>query len=163
MIASFFVWPFLLSYALGQGNCTKKDGSTRPDCPQAIAFFRGFQAALSSNDRSQVAALVSYPVRITLRHKPARIKNAAQFLAHYDEIFGTRIRCAILNATDEDVWGNWQGFTVDGGPVWFDGIIPPGEHPDIHSPDYWSRYSLKIVAINNDAYFKCKSAPESPR
>jgi hypothetical protein len=63
--------------------------------------------------------------------------------------------CSILNATEKDVWGNWQGFTVGQGAVWFDGIIPQSEHPDTKAPDYWTKYPFKIKTINNDAQYSC--------
>lgn len=154
------IWAPLISSAVGQsGNCTQKDGSTRPDCPQAIAFFRTFQSALRNNDQSKVASLVSYPVLISLHHKRTRIPNRAQLQAHFNEIFDNAVQCAILSATDKDVWGNSHGFTVDGGAIWFDGIIPTGENPDIKSPDYWTRYPFKVITINNDSHYDCQRAP----
>jgi hypothetical protein len=151
---------FLPSSALSQedGNCTK-GASPRPDCPEAIAFFRTFQAALSNNDRAKVASLVSYPVLTSLRHRRANVKSAAQLLVHYDEIFDRRVRCAILAAKAKDVWGNWRGFTVDGGPIWFDAIIPAHEHPDTAGLDHSSRYPFKIIGINNDSDYRCQSSP----
>jgi hypothetical protein len=43
------------------------------------------------------------------------------------------------------------------GAVWFDGITPPNEHPDINAPDYWTKYPFKIKTINNDAQYPCKN------
>jgi hypothetical protein len=102
-----------------------------------------------------VASLVSYPVLTNLRHKRTRVRNRTQLLAHFSEVFDDGVRCSILNATEKDVWGNWRGFTVGSGAVWFDGIIPPNEHPDINAPDYWTKYPFKIKTINNDA--PCKN------
>lgn len=138
------------------GNCTQTDGSTRPDCPGALAFFQSFQSALQKNDHQAVASLITYPVLTSLHHKRVRITKRAQLLAHFDDIFDEGVRCAILNATEKDVWGNWQGFTVDGGAVWFDSIIPKGEHPDVKAPDFWKRYPFKIKTINNDGQYPCK-------
>jgi hypothetical protein len=138
------------------GNCTQIDSSTRPDCPGALAFFRSLQSALREDDRQKVASLVAYPVLASIRHKPIHIRNRTQLLAHFDEIFDEGVRCTILNDNEKSVWGNSRGFTVDGGAVWFDDIIPPGENPDTKAPDYWTRYPFKIIAINNDAYYPCK-------
>jgi hypothetical protein len=140
------------------GNCTQPDSSTRPDCPGAIAFFRSFQLAFRKNDRERVASLVAYPVLTNLRHKKVRIKSRSELLAHFDEIFDGGVRCAILSATGKDVWGNWRGFTVDGGAVCFDGMVPPGERPHTQAPDYWTKYPFKIITINNDGQYPCKAS-----
>ena len=150
-------WGFLIGSAVAQsGNCTERDSSVRPDCPGAIAFFRTFQSALKNNDRPQVADLISYPALTLLHKKPTHIRNRAQLLEHFDEIFDDRIRCALFSASDKDVWGNWRGFTVDGGAIWFDEIIPPGEHPDTNSPDYWKQHPFKVITINNDSDYACQ-------
>jgi len=138
-----------------EGNCTQIDDSSRPDCPSAIAFFHRFQSALQSKDHQTIAAMVNYPVLTSINHKRVRIRNQQQLLAHFDDIFDAGVRCSILNATEKDVWGNWQGFTVGAGAVWFDGIIPQGERPDTKAPDYWTKYPFKIQTINNDAEYPC--------
>ncbi len=92
-----------------------------------------------------------------MNHKTVLIHNRKDFLRHFDEIFDAEVRCAVLNASAKDVWGNWQGFTVAGGALWFEGIIPQGEKPDIDAPDFWTKYPLKIKTVNNDAYYPCAS------
>jgi len=145
--------------ALAQsGNCTQKDSSSRPDCSRALAFFRRFQAALRSNDRQTIAALVIYPASTSINHKRIQIRNQQQLLAHFDDIFDAGVRCSILSATEKDVWGNWQGFTVGSGAVWFDGIIPRGVRPDTKAPGYWTEYPFKIKTINNDAQYPCSAS-----
>ena len=147
---------FSTTSALAQsGNCTQTDSATRPDCPRALEFFRHFHLALESNDRQAVAVLVGYPVLASISHKRVRIRNQRQLLAHFDEIFDGGVRCSILNATEKDVWGNSQGFTVGSGAVWFDGVMLRGEPRDPKSPDYWTKYPLKIKTINNDAQYPC--------
>ena len=108
-----------------------------------------------------MASLVAYPVQTSIHHKRIQIRNRTQLLAHFDEVFDEGVRCVILNGSEKDVWGNSRGFTVDGGAVWFDGIIPPGESPDTKAPDYWTKYPFKIIAVNNDAYYSCKPTGDS--
>jgi hypothetical protein len=144
--------------ALGQsGNCTRKDVSMRPDCPGAIAFFDRVHMALEHDDRQALASLINYPLRTSIDHKQTMVRNRQQFLAHFEEIFDKGVRCEVLSARENDVWGNWQGFMVGGGAIWFDGIIPRGKHPDPDAPDYWTKYPFKIKTINNDAYYPCPS------
>jgi hypothetical protein len=137
------------------GNCTQADRSSRPDCPGALAFFRRFQSALQSDDRQTIAALVAYPMLTSINRKRVRIRNQQELLDHFDDIFNAGVRCSILNAAEKDVWGNWQGFTVGEGAVWFDSIIPQGEHIDTKTSDHWTKYPFKIKTINNDSDYPC--------
>jgi hypothetical protein len=158
LFPGLLVATLLLAPAEAQtGNCTQTNVATRPDCPGALIFFRSFQSALQKNDRQTVASLISYPVLTSINRRRVHLRNQAQLLAHFDDIFDSGVRCAILNATEKDVWGNWQGFTVGGGAVWFDGIIPAGERPDTRAPDYWTRYPFKIKTINNNSQYPCKT------
>ncbi|HTV13875.1 MAG TPA: hypothetical protein VME68_04110 [Acidobacteriaceae bacterium] len=140
-LAAFF---FLASAAVlpcwsQTGNCTQKDESTRPDCPRAVAFFDRFHHALASNDRQTVASLINYPLRVSLNRKSALIRTPAELLVHFDQVFDAGVRCEILNATDKSVSGNSNSFSIGDGAFWFDGIVPKGEDPDIHAPDYWTK------------------------
>jgi hypothetical protein len=129
--------------------------NNRPDCPKAIAFFRDLQSALQKNDRPTIAGMIDYPVRTSLQKKSVKVRNPQQLLAHFDEIFDEGVRCTILAATEKDVWGNWQGFTVDGGAVWFDGIVPAGGKHDANAPDDWQKHPMKIKTINNEGDYAC--------
>jgi len=131
------------------GNCILIDDSSRPDCAGAIAFFGRIQTALKNDDRQALASLIHYPLLTSLNRKKTRIHSRRELLSHFDDVFDIGVRCAISNATSKDVWGNWQGFTIGGGDVWFDEIIPPGENPDVKAPDYWTKYPFRIITINN--------------
>ncbi|MGB8887341.1 MAG: hypothetical protein WCC87_11500 [Candidatus Korobacteraceae bacterium] len=154
----YLLWVFLsLTFvaipALGQrsGNCVEQDGSTRPDCVRAIAFFEKLQAAVQADKRNEIAAMIQYPTTILVHDKPLKLTNEKQFLANYDLAFNSAILCAIGKARGRDIWGNWQGFTFDGGEIWWDGIIPPASSPDTSDKDYWTKYPFKIITINNEA------------
>lgn len=144
--------------AADTGNCIQRDSSSRPDCPRALAFFRELHSALETDNRRAIAGMIAYPLLTTAHHKAVRIRSERQFLAHFDEIFDGGVRCAILHATEKDVWGNWQGFTLDGGAVWFDGIIPATEQADPNAPDFWTKYPFKIKTVNNGAEYPCNSS-----
>jgi hypothetical protein len=97
--------------------------------------------------------------RLTTAHrKSVRIRNEQELLAHFDEIFDEGVRCVILGATEKDVWGNWQGFIVDAGAVWFGGIIPANEKPDPKASDFWTKYPFKIKTVNNASEYPCNSS-----
>jgi hypothetical protein len=130
-----------------EGNCTHPDPATRPDCPGAIAFLAKLQDTLKQNDREAVASLVNYPLLVSVGGR-TRIRSRAQFLANFDRVFNPQVRAAILKANADDVWGNYRGFMVGGGVIWFDGIIPRNDHPDVSAPDYWTKYPFKIITVN---------------
>lgn len=141
-----------------KGSCVHTDNSSRPDCPGALAFFRKLQSAVQANDRRAVAGMIEYPLLITAHHKSVHITSERRLLAHFDKIFDAEVRCVILHATEKDVWGNWQGFTIDGGALWFDGIIPATEKADANAPDFWTKYPFKIKTINNGSAYPCNSS-----
>jgi hypothetical protein len=129
-----------------QGNCTHPDPSVWPDCPEAIAFLAKFQSALKSNNREAVAMLVNYPLLVTGAAGRSHVRSRAQLLASFDGIFTVAVRSAILKATPDDVWGNYQGFMVGDGVIWFDAIMPkdqPGSPPNLDA-----KYPFKILTVN---------------
>jgi len=136
-------------FAETRGNCTKIDDSSRPDCPRAIAFFSRLQNALKNDDNQMVVSMVHYPLLTSLHNKKVHIRNREELLSRFDEVFDAGVRCGILDSTSQDVWGNWQGFTIKSGEVWFDAMIPPGEHPDVKASDYWTKYPFAIITVNN--------------
>jgi len=91
-----------------------------------------------------------------VNRKAAMIRNRKELLTRFDEVFDPDVRCGILNASDKDVWGNWKGFTIGDGVIWFDGVIPSGEKPDVTAPDYWTKYPFKIITVNNGDKHHCK-------
>lgn len=147
ILLAIFLSPFR---AFSQdGNCAKQDSSSRPDCSGAIAFFDGVQTALKRDDRKALASMIHYPLRANLKGHRVYILNRDELLSHFDELFDGSVRSAVLKATDQDVWGNWQGFMIGHGAIWFDAIIPRGEKPDPKAADYWTKYPFKIITINN--------------
>lgn len=107
-----------------------------------------------------MASMVAYPLLTTAQGKKIYIRSKRQLLSVFSQIFDAQVECVIVNATEKDIWGNWQGFTIDGGAVWFDGIIPPKDHPDIDTPGHWTKYPLKIITVNNDSPYDCKLRPK---
>ncbi len=135
-----------LALAQDTGNCTSHDASTRPDCPDAIAFFQRLQAAVKVGDKAQLASMVSYPLRTSQHGHRVKIRNRQQFLQAYSQVFSAPVICAVEAAEPSDVWGNYQGFMVGNGVIWSDQIIPASVKNA--EPDS-GKYPFKIIAINN--------------
>jgi len=141
-----------------KGNCTVKDESSRPDCPRAIVFFQRFQAALKADDREAIASMVQYPLHVSILNRKQLIHDRGELLAQFDAIFNAGVKCSILEAQPDEVWGNWKGLTIANGVIWFDGIIPASETPDTNAPDYWTKYPIKAIAVNPETVTQaCKS------
>jgi hypothetical protein len=150
-----------VSASHSQGMPCPKDG--RPDCPRAVVFFHRVRDALAKNDRNKIAVMMDYPFLTWINHRKVQISTPARFLNHFSEIFDRGVRCEILGATDKDVWGNSDGFTVGGGAIWFDDLLPPGEKLDPDSPDYWTKGSFKIITVNNESYYPCAQSAKAEK
>jgi hypothetical protein len=136
-----------LSIAQDTGNCTAHEPATRRDCPGAITFFLQMQVAVNAVDKNQLASMVSYPVNTTQNGKRIQIRTRQQFLHKYSQLFSPAVVCAIKSAKGSDVWGNYQGFMIGGGVIWWDAIIPSSEKNPQPDP---GKYPFKIIAINNE-------------
>lgn len=123
---------------------------TLPDCDQSKAFFAKFQKAIAAGHRQDVAGMVSYPLHSYRNGKAAVIKNKADLLAHYDAVFAPATRCAIKAATLDDVWGNWRGFTVSTGVIWWDRIIPnSAAKSGAIQPADLTKYPFGVLSVNH--------------
>lgn len=138
-------------------NAYAQADSQRPDYPRALVFFHHFRDALRQNDRKEIASLIEYPMLAQMHGKNARIRNKTELLAHFDEIFDSRVRCEVMKAADKDVWGNSHGFTVSTGAIWFDDFSPPGTNEDSHAPDFWTKGTFRIMTVNNGSFYDCKA------
>jgi hypothetical protein len=135
------------SIAQDVGNCTVHDPSTRPDCPGAIAFFQKMQAAVNASEKDRLASMVSYPMHAMQNGKRIQVRTRQQFLSQYPRLFTPAVVCAIKTAKASDVWGNYQGFMVGGGVIWWDAVIPASvKNPRSDS----GNYPFKIISINNE-------------
>ncbi len=94
-----------------------------------------------------MAAMVSYPLHATQNGKRIQIRTRQQLLQKYSQLFNPAVVCAIMSAKASDVWGNYQGFMIGNGVIWWDAVIPSTEkNPQTES----GKYSFKVIAINNE-------------
>lgn len=133
-----------------------QDGSQRPDYPRAVEFFHRLKDTLKENNRAGISHLIRYPVLVQLHGKKTRIRSRAEFLAHYDDIFNTGVRCEIFAASDKDIWGSSHGFTVTDGVLWFDDFSSQGTNNDPSASDFWTKGTFKVMTINNGSSYSCK-------
>jgi hypothetical protein len=125
----------------------EKTECTLPDCDQAKAFFAKFQQAVDGDKKQDVVAMVRYPLRSYRNGKATVFKTNAQLLIGYETVFTPGLRCAIKAATVSDVWGNWRGFTISAGAIWWDRIIP--NSPTNLQPSDPGKYPFGVFGVNH--------------
>jgi hypothetical protein len=117
------------------GNSTV-DALGEKTATSARAFLAQLQAAVQSNNKEEIAGMVSYPVLVLRSGKRTRIQKKQAFLADYGLIFTEPVRDAILHQTAQCLFGNSTGAMIGNGEVWF----------REEAPDQW-----KIITINESA------------
>jgi hypothetical protein len=71
--------------------------------------------ALKSSDKVSVSKLLKYPIR---RTQPLPIiKDAAEFVEHYDEFFDAKNIIEVEKGLS-DIWTNWKGSSICSGSIW---------------------------------------------
>ena len=129
--------------AVGQ----EKPQCNLPDCNEAKAFFQKFQQAVDSDQKPEVVAMIRYPLHSYRNGKATVFKTKTQLLASYDTVFAAGVRCAIKTATLDGVWGNWRGFTISAGAIWWDRIIPSSATSP--QPSDLSKYPFGVFGVNH--------------
>jgi hypothetical protein len=85
-------------------------------------FFDNLRIQVVAKNKTAVAKLVSYPMRIQFQGKNIQIKNQQQFIQHYDTIFTPDLVNALAKQQYKDLFANSQGVMVGNGMLWFSGI-----------------------------------------
>jgi bifunctional ADP-heptose synthase (sugar kinase/adenylyltransferase) len=80
------------------------------------------QRAVATANRADVAALVRYPITVSLKGKRTTIKNAAAFIKNYDAIMTPDIVKAVVEQKYADLFVRDQGVMFGNGEVWINGI-----------------------------------------
>jgi len=99
------------------------------------AFFDTMKKSVAAGDKAAVAAMIEYPFQARIGGKSLKIRDAAHFIADYDQIITAKVKHALQTQTYETLFANWQGVMVGDGEIWFSGV---GE-ADV----------IKITAIND--------------
>ena len=128
-------------------SASEKPTCILPDCAQAKAFFVKFQQVVGDDNREAAAAMVRYPLNSYRNGKKTVIANKTQLVAKFDTVFDAQTRCALKAANIEDVWGNWRGFTISMGLIWWDRIIP-NSSKNVQSADL-TKYPFGVYGVNH--------------
>lgn len=104
--------------------------------------IHAFQKAVTANDAATVAALVAYPLKVTLGGKRTTIRDARDFVAHYAAIVPPASAAVIGRQRYGTLFVNAQGVMLGNGEAWINGICKDTACKD---PE------VKVVAFNPDA------------
>lgn len=95
------------------------------DAAQVPKFVASLQKALAADDKNAVAALVSYPLMVSLGGQDLEVADKAAFVRDYDRIITKEIKQNILAQPLGDIFVNKQGVMVGtDGKVW---ALPDGK------------------------------------
>lgn len=142
-----FLCLLFLLLASSAALAQEKPQCTLPDCDQAKAFFQKFQQAINAGNKQDVVGMIRYPLNSYRNGNVTVFKTKAQLLAGYGTVFTAGVRCAIKTATLDDVWGNWRGFTISAGAIWWDRIIP-NSASNLEQSDL-SKYPFGVFGVNH--------------
>ena len=85
----------------------------------ARAFLGALQAAVKAGDRTRVASMVNYPMRLFMGSKRQLISAPSEFVSKYDSILTDHVKKTIANQPARCLFGNWDGSMIGSGEVWF--------------------------------------------
>lgn len=125
-----------VSAAQACGGNSTVDALGAKTATSARAFLAQLQAAAQSNNKEQIAEMISYPLLVLRSGKRTHIQKKQAFLANYGLIVTDPVRNAILHQTAECLFGNSTGAMAGNGEVWF----------REQAPGQW-----KIITINESA------------
>jgi hypothetical protein len=104
-------------------------------------FFISFKDAVAKGDKKKVASLINFPNKVPLASgRRVILKNEADFLGRYDEIFDETFKQVISQTEVKDLWANWQGVAMPSGEIWINRIIKDVKRAE--------KYTIKITTIN---------------
>lgn len=101
----------------------------RPDDYRAV--FNALQKAVKAHDKAAVAALIGYPIKVTIGGKKQSIRKAAAFVKNYDAIVTPAIAKAVEGQNYDTLFVNQQGLMFGNGEVWINGICKDKNCSDV--------------------------------
>ena len=72
-------------------------------------FAAKIQSYVKSDNKAQLASLVTYPITVKINGKPEKILNKDDFIKNYSLIFYPAYKKTISNAYTKYLFVNWQG------------------------------------------------------
>jgi hypothetical protein len=122
-------------------NVVDERASVAGMMPEEIReFFHRIKDNVANDKRTELAAMVDYPITVYIGAAQEEIADADQFAANYDQIITPKVRDAVLNQREEDLSINYRGVMIGAGEIWFAAVC---------SDNVCNEYAVYIIAINN--------------
>lgn len=86
------------------------------------AVFDNLQKAMAAGDKDGVAALVAYPLEVTVQGKKQRIAGAQELVANWDKVVTPDIVKAVADQKFSTAMVNQDGLMLGDGQVWISGV-----------------------------------------
>jgi hypothetical protein len=93
-------------------------GMSIQECHGVRNFLAQLQAALASDRREQVAAMLKYPLRYHGENKNMVLHSARDVISNYDLIFSAKLRRAVAEQKPWTLEGSSDGIGIEGGFIW---------------------------------------------
>jgi hypothetical protein len=102
-----------------------QERTSTPPTLQLDTFFAQLQRAVAMDDRAAVAAMMRYPITISIGGLRVPFGNAASVLDRYDDIFNPSLRAAIARASAATYPGTGVVIEPAGGRLSITSIVVP--------------------------------------
>lgn len=110
---------------------------------EVLAFFGRLQSAVVAGNKTIVASMVNYPLRVNTRKGPKFVvTSGADLLKRYDLVFTPVIRQAIVAEKPGKLVGSKDGAAIAAGLVWINGRCDKKVKP--------VKCTLGVVSVNHE-------------
>jgi hypothetical protein len=107
--------------AAQQGNTNQTIDTVLGDHTAYEPVIRAAQSAVAAHDAATLAALVRYPIKVSIDGHRTTIRSEADFIARYDSIITPEIAEAVTSENYDDLFVNYQGVMFGEGQMWIGG------------------------------------------
>lgn len=102
------------------------------------AFLSALQQAVAAGDEDRVAAMVAYPLEVTVDGRRVALPSPERFVERYDQLLTPGVEAAIAGQRYATLFANADGVMIGDGEVWFSGVCGDAGCAEV---------SVKIIAI----------------
>jgi hypothetical protein len=113
------------AFAVGQKTAEATDKSIDTllgDHTKFHAFMTTVQQDVATHNAADLATLLRYPFKSTIKGKEVSIKIPTDFIQNYDNIITPAVAETIKNQRYEDLFVNYQGVMFGNGELWIAAI-----------------------------------------
>ena len=109
----------------GSNNVEDVDAAIEQLLGDHVAYqdvFARLQHLVGTADKAGAAALINYPIEVSMDGKKQRIKNPDEFVAAWDKIITPEISRVITSQRYQDLFVNSEWLMLGKGQVWINGV-----------------------------------------